>query len=349
LKEEQLLNELKQGVIRRIYYLHGKETFLVETYAKRIMEKALAGDEPDALNCVKFSGNPDINALADSIETLPVFAEKKIVMLNDLDTEKLDAASLEDLLKILSNADDSVCVIIHMTGIHPDLKKAKTKKLISCFENINKKHSEKAGILNFEKMNEVKISELIVKRAARKGCKISRDNAAHLARLCLRNLTLIAAETDKLCAYADYKGEITRKSIDTLTARQLDSGVFALAAEITSKRGANAMRLLDELIEQGNPPVVIMSSLSMTFIDFYRAKIGSSGGKTAQQIVKDFGYAPNRAWAVGKAMSAVSRLTAEKIRGCVGVLCDADYGLKSSPIGDRVIMERAIARLLTLC
>ncbi|MCL2072021.1 MAG: DNA polymerase III subunit delta, partial [Oscillospiraceae bacterium] len=303
------------------------------------------GDEPDALNYVRFSGNPDISALADSVETLPVFAEKKVIMLNDLDAEKLDAASVDDLVKVLSKVDDSVCVIIHLTGIQPDLKKAKTKKLIAALE---KAHGKKTGIVGFEKMSEIKTAELIAKRASRSGCVISRDNAAHLARLCLRNLTLIAAETDKLCAYADYKGEITRKSIDTLTARQLESGVFALAAEITSKRGANAMLLLDELIEQGNAPVMIMSSLSMTFIDFYRAKIGSTAGKRQEQIVKDFGYPPNRAWAVGKAMSASTRITGAKLRKCVAVLCDADYKLKSSPVSDRIIMERAIARLLTI-
>jgi DNA polymerase-3 subunit delta len=129
--------------------------------------------------------------------------------------------------------------------------------------------------------------------------------------------------------------------------------VFALAAEITSKRGANAMKLLDELIEQGNAPVMIMSTLSMTFIDLYRAAIATSAGKRSADIVRDFGYPPNRAWAVDKAMSAAARLPASKIRRCVSVLCEADYKLKSSPASmtnkDRVIMERAVARLLVLC
>ncbi|MCL1788819.1 MAG: DNA polymerase III subunit delta [Oscillospiraceae bacterium] len=343
--EENLVKELKQNTIRRIYYLHGKETFLVEMYVKRIRDICVSDD--DGINLAKFTGIPDVSAFADFVGTVPLFADKRVVLLNDLDAEKLDAGALDDLLKVLSGVDDSVCVILYMTGIQPDLKKAKTKKLLACIEKQG--GGKKAAILNFEKMTETKTAELITKRTARKGCTISRDNAALLARLCLRNLTLIACETDKLCAYADYKGEITKKSIEMLTARQLDSGVFALAAEITAKRGANAMKLLDELIEQGNPPVVILSSLSMTFIDFYRAKIGDYAGKRAEQIAKDFNYAPNRAWAVGKAMSAVSRLSSEKVRACVKVLCDTDYKLKSSPIGDRVIMERAIARLLTLC
>ncbi|MCL1902982.1 MAG: DNA polymerase III subunit delta [Oscillospiraceae bacterium] len=347
--EEMLNKEIKQKSLRQIYYIYGKEGFLVEMYAKRIRDICLSDDDDglSSVNFTKFTGNPDISAFAEFIETVPLFAERRVVMLNDLDVEKLDAGSLDDLMKVLSTVDDCACVIIYLTGIQPDLKKAKTKKLIACIEkSVGKK---KAGIINFEKMTEAKTADLVIKRAARNGCSVSRNNAELLSRLCLRNLTLVAVETDKLCAFADYKGEITKKSIETLTARQLDSGVFALATEITSKRGANAMLLLDELMEQGNPPVVIMSALSTTFIDFYRAKIGDSSGRRAEQIAKDFNYPPNRTWAVGKAIAAATRITATKLRACVGILCDTDYKLKSSPIDDRIIMERAIARLLTLC
>jgi DNA polymerase-3 subunit delta len=281
-----------------------------------------------------------MTALADSVETLPVFADKRVVMLNDLDTEKLDSASLEELLTILEKVPAETCIIIYITGFVPDLKKAKTKKLIALIE--------KAGVvLEFAKME--RITDGITRRVQQSGCSVSQGNAQLLARLCLNNYTLIIREIEKLCAFAGYSGELTQKSIETLTARQLESGVFSLAGEITAKRGANSLKLLDELIEQGNPPIVIMSTLSMTFIDFYRAKMGSVSGKLPAQIAKDFNYAANRAWAVGKAMSAVSRMSLQTARDCVRVLCDADYRLKSSPVDDRVIMERAVAELLTLC
>jgi DNA polymerase-3 subunit delta len=349
--EEQLLKELKSGVIRRVYYLHGKESFLVQTYARQIRVVALADGDP-LLNLAAFTGVPDLSELADFANALPVFAERRVVMLNDLDAEKLNADDLESLCGILSAVGDTTCVVIYATGIVPDVKKVKTKKLLAAIEKLSGKKSL-AAVMNFEKMTETKIVERIERRANSAGCSISGANAAHLAKLCLRNYTLISSELAKLCAHADYRGEITRKAIDTLTARQLESGVFALAAEITAKRGANAMLLLDELIEQGNAPVVIVSTLSMTFIDFYRAKLATAAGKYSPSVVADFGYPPNRAWAVDKAMSAVSRLTAAKIRRCVRVLCDADYKLKSSPASmsdkERVIMERAIARLLVLC
>ncbi|MCL2633413.1 MAG: DNA polymerase III subunit delta [Oscillospiraceae bacterium] len=337
MNEETLSKELKQNIIKNLYFLYGKEAYLVDLYTTRILKKCLTEQEYD-FNLIKFSGNPELNQLNESVQAVPVFAEKRVVVINDLDIEKLDNAALDDLMKILSSIPETTVIIISITGFETDIKKAKVKKVIAI-----------ANTVEFEKMTEAKTADMIMKRVARLGCVISKDNASYIARLCLRNLTLIGNETDKLCAYLNYSGEITRKEIELLITKQLEAGVFALAAEITSRRGTGAMRLLDELISLGNPPVNIMSALSITFIDFYRAKLGINSGRTAAEIVSDFNYPKNRAWAVGKAMGAVSRQSIVQIRQCVIVLCDTDYKLKSSRVDERIIMERAIAELLMLC
>jgi len=335
--EEILAKELKQGAIRKIYYLYGKEPFLVKTYADRIIDKCLSGER--GFNLAKFEGSPDVSRISECVQTLPVFADRKVVLLNDLDAEKTDA---DALAKIFSDIPESTAVVISVTGFVPDLKKAKTKKLVEIID----KHG---ACVEFGKLSEAKTADLIAKRAARSGCGISRVNAVHLATLCLCDLTLIANETDKLCAYANFGGEITREAIDLLTARQLDASIYALAAEITAKKSGSALRVLDELINLGNPPVMIMSALSAAFIDFYRAKTGVDAGKRADAVAADFNYAKNRAWAVGKAVSAVARTPAAKLRACVLALANADYKLKSAPFDDRYIMERAVAELITLC
>ncbi|MCL2754313.1 MAG: DNA polymerase III subunit delta [Oscillospiraceae bacterium] len=352
--QEQLISELKAGVFRRVYYLHGKEIFYVLSYARKIADKALEGST-DSSNFVKFTGLPNMSDLADFINSVSFFDERRVVLLNDLDAEKADKDALEQLCSLLGNVPDSVSVIVYATGFVPDVKKAKTKKLIAAIEGDKNKHvkGKAAAILHFEKLTEAKIAESIEGRAAKAGCSISRANAVYLSQLCLRDYTLIVSELAKLCAYCGYSGEITRKAIDLFTTRQLESVVFALAGEITAKRGANAMKLLDELLTQGNAPVMIVATLSMTFVDLYRAKIATATSKREADIARDFAYAANRTWGISKAVSAAARLSAGKLRECVCVLCDADFKLKSSPSSitdkDRLIMERTIARLVALC
>jgi len=336
--EEQLSHELKRNIIRRVYYLYGKEPFLVQTYADRIVKKCLDAEARD-FNLIKFIGNPDLPQISESVETLPVFADKKVILLNDFDAEKCDTAELEG---IFSRVPESTVIIISVTGFAPDQKKAKTKKLAELAARYG-------ACVEFVKMNEAKAAELIIKRAGRFGCTIARWNAIYLAANCLCDINLLAAETDKLCAYNGYKGEITRETIDLLTEKQLDAGIFTLASEITAKKSASAMRILNELIELGNPPVMIMSALSTAFIDFYRAKTGAEYGKRPENIAADFNYPKNRVWAVGKAVSAVAGIPKQKLLLAVKALADADYRIKSTPLDARYVMERAVAELIAQC
>jgi len=338
--EDVLTAELKRGVIRRFYYLYGKEPFLVKTYADRIIDKCLPESErEDGFNLIRFTGTLNLSQIADSVETLPVFSEKKAVFISDLDPEKFDS---DQLMAAFGNIPEQTAVVISVTGFIPDVKKAKTKKFLDFSEKIG------GASVEFAKMSVSKTAELITKRANRSGCAISRANAVLLAEICLCNITMLGFETDKLCAYAGYSGEITREAIDKLTERQLDAGVFALAAEIAAKRSTAAFRMFDELISLGNSPVSVLSALSMTFVDFYRAKAGVQNGRRADGIAADFGY-KNRSWAVGKAVGAVSRIQKEKLRGCIKALADADYKMKSSSLNDRYLAERAVAELITLC
>jgi DNA polymerase-3 subunit delta len=339
--EEQLLNELKSGVIRRIYYLHGKESFLVQTYAKRILAKCLPESERD-FNLIRFSGVPEISAFADAVQTLPVFADKRVVTVNDLDVDKMLKDPLEELLGVVEQVPPETCLIFYNTGFVHDMKKANAnlKKLFACLE----KYGKNAAVISFEKISD--IYNAIARRASQKGCTISRHNAAHLADLCLNNYTLIIQELEKLCAFAGYSGEITMDSIEKLTTKQLETKTFALADAVVGKRGNRAMEILDELVVQGEKPFMIIAALAATFLDFYRAKI--AGDRPSPQIIKDFNAA-TRARLMPSAIQTARRMSLEQTRDCVRVLCDADYKLKSSPIDDRVIMERAIAELLTLC
>lgn len=110
-----------------------------------------------------------------------------------------------------------------------------------------------------------------MKKAAKRGCVISRADAQHIAELTLCDLSLASTETDKLCSYAG-TGEITAEMIDKLTIKQLDTSIYSLATELLKGNRRQALLILDDLIAQKIEPVVILAALSSNYIDFYRAK-----------------------------------------------------------------------------
>lgn len=339
LDEDKLSAKIKTNQIDNIYYLYGEEVFLTKTYTSRLSNK-IVGKDPLDFNYIKLSSNVNPNILSDHIESLPAFADKKVILINDLDSEKTPVEDLEKLLNLFKDIPDTTVIIISITGFFPDVKKSKTKKLISTV-------SKHGSVCEFKYLAPSKISEIIIRKATKNACIISRENAKYLAEITLKNLTLISEETGKLCSYVGKGKEITREIIDLLVPKQLDTSIFTLATAITANQYKQAFTILDDLYAQRIEPVVIMSALSGTFVDFYRARVAKSSGITPNQVVLDFGYPKNRAFLVSKAFIAIANVKPSHLRRCLKALSQADTKLKTTSANQRIIIEQTIIRLFS--
>lgn len=338
LDEDKLSTAIKSREISRVNYLYGEERFLVKTYTDRLLDATVGKDRND-INLIKLAGTFPVDTLTDSIDSMPLFADSKAVLISDLDLEKFDDNGIEIILNSLKDVPDECTVIISMTGNTEQLKKAKNKKLITALTK-----QKNAAVCEFAHLTTARVTELIMKKAAKRGCVISRTDAQHIAELTLCDLSLASTETDKLCSYAG-TGEITAEMIDKLTIKQLDTSIYSLATELLKGNRRQALLILDDLIAQKIEPVVILAALSSNYIDFYRAKTAQGAGKSSQQTADDFGYAKNRTFVVTKAMNLVSRLDTEHIRNCLDILFNADLALKTSAINCRTVLEETIVKL----
>jgi len=336
--EDILRDNLKLNKLSRLYYFWGKEAFLVKTYADRVREKLAPGI--DEFNLVRFTGLPDFDELEEAVETLPVFAEMKLIMINDPDFEKTDPDTLDRILGLFSDIPDTCAVIMYVTGFEPS-KNAKTKKAIASFE----KHGV---VCEFALMAKGKAAELIIKKASRLNAVISRADAEYIYDLTLGSLTLIGIETEKLASYAGQNGVITREIIDLLIPRLTETTVYELAAALTAGNSKTAFYILDDLFAQNVQPVIILATLSGTFTDFYRAKLGRTSGVNPDRIAVGFNYPKNRAWVVGKTARTVQNISMVYIRSCLNVLYKADIKLKSTVLNNRTVIEKAMAEIITL-
>lgn len=338
LDEDKLSTGIKSVEISRVNYLYGEERFLVKTYTDRLLDATVGKDRND-INLTKLGSTFPVDTLVDSIESMPLFADSKAVLISDLDMEKFDENGIETILNAFKDVPDECTVIISMTGNTEQLKKAKNKKLITALSK-----QKNAAVCEFTHLTPARVTELIMKKAAKRGCVISRPNAQHIAELTLCDLSLSSVETDKLCSYVG-TGEITAGMIDKLTIKQLDTSIYSLATELTKGNRKQALLILDDLISQKIDPIVILASLSSSYIDFYRAKAAQSSGKPASQVAEDFGYAKNRTFVVTKAMNLVSRLDMAHIRNCLDILFNADLMLKTSAVDSRTVLEETIVKL----
>lgn len=336
--EATLKAELKAGKLRPVYYLYGEETFLTRLYADKIVAAA-GGDQSDGLNFMKLRGAPDPHSLSDFAESLPFFAEHKCVKITDLDAEDMDNDSHKDLLKLIEELPDTTIMVICQTGLEiDDIKpKAKTKKLIQTVE--------KCGMVcRMQFLPAATTAAMAAKKAQKMGCTLSEQNAMYLSGMCGRSLTLIQNEVEKLCS-CQQSGEITKELIDALTPRLLDASAYDLSANILAGRTADALKMMDELFQQREEPMMILGALSGAFVDNYRAKLAQNARKSPQQAAADFGYFGGRAFFFGKTCTAVRSIPEDNLKRCLEVLFRTNLLMNSSKADSRILLERAVIEL----
>lgn len=127
LDEDKLSTAIKSREISRVNYLYGEERFLVKTYTDRLLDATVGKDRND-INLIKLAGTFPVDTLTDSIDSMPLFADSKAVLISDLDLEKFDDDGIETILNSLKDVPDECTVIISITGNTEQLKKAKNKK-----------------------------------------------------------------------------------------------------------------------------------------------------------------------------------------------------------------------------
>lgn len=341
IEEPRLKADLKAGQLARVYFLFGEEHFLTKTYENKIIEAAL-GKEPSDLNFVRFNEAPPSDTLSDFADSMPFFAEYKVIVINDLDADKLDNAEMKAYTDIIAQLPDTTVLIISQTGIEIDSKKpkAKMKKLMEA--------AEKYGILcEMKHMSASQLAQMAIKKAARLNCNLSQENAVLLAELCGKDMNLLSTEVQKLCDFTG-SGEITREAIDSLVPKLVDTSIYTLASELFAGNTAKAFHVLDDLFIQRIEPVIILSTLSGHFVDCYRAKLAQLSKKTANDAAAAFNYPRNRTFVMTKAFGSVKYLSVEYLKRCVDILYETNLLLNSSRADRRTLIERALTEISVL-
>ena len=341
--DTELARDIRNGEIANIYYFFGKDVAQIEAYTKKLVKK-LVPSEAQAMNYQSFDGkNFDLSVFSDSCEVYPMFADRVVVTVNDLNAESLNANDYKFLTQVLSSLPETTTVIFFATGV--DLYK--NKKSLSDKNEKLRSFCDKNGVsCDFALKSIAETGKIIASRVNKQGCTISRKAAEYLAEKTLRDSVMINNEISKLCAYVD-GGEITVETIDLLCTRQLDADVFRLANAILRGQGDLTFKILSELYDMQSDSYAIIGALSLSFADIYRAVCAKSKGLGSVDVMRDFKINGARKFAVDNAFRDSSNIPVKKVRKCLEILSLTDIRIKSLRTDDRLILENAAAQMLT--
>lgn len=104
---KDLQQELKNGMIRSVYLLYGEEAYLKQQYEQKIKQACI--HDGDTINCHQYEGKQiAIGEIIDLAQTMPFFADKRLIVIKNSHFFKTACDELVDYMKDLP---DTVCFL----------------------------------------------------------------------------------------------------------------------------------------------------------------------------------------------------------------------------------------------
>ena len=119
---KNLNEDLKTGKLKQAYLLYGEENYLKRQYKERIT-KALLGED-DTMNYAYYEGKGiNLKEVIDLAETLPFFAERRLIVFENTGLFKSAGADLADYIVEGKNIRDNEVLAKHADWVEEFLPK----------------------------------------------------------------------------------------------------------------------------------------------------------------------------------------------------------------------------------
>ncbi len=342
---EALRRALKNGSVSRVYYLFGTEDLLKDEAARAIADAAVDRSLRDFNFDERAAAQLDPESLHSLVNTLPMMADRRVVIIRELEAWQKKAKARGTLLQYLQHPSaDTVLVLIQGSAdAEPDPELTGSAVAVNC-ESLTA--DETLGWLGSE--------------AKRRGVALEPDAAEHLVKVVGNDLRSLRSELEKLAALADGQ-PITASRLASLVGVRHGETLYDWRDAVLDDRSARALSLLGPVLEQpGVSGVRLITTLGWTLIGVGMARglyERNTRGRPLENAVADalfkrirpYGWLRDLDWRV-EARNWVrwaSRWPAPRLRQAIAATLAADRALKSTRISDdRAVLADLIAQLM---
>ncbi|MBR4309278.1 MAG: DNA polymerase III subunit delta [Oscillospiraceae bacterium] len=324
---DRLLQDLKQKNLGVFYIIHGEEDYLCRYYFSQI-KKQLLDDLTGDFNYHKLTNeNFSVELLNDSLETLPMMADRSLIHVDEVDLFSLDGGDTDFVLRILGDIPPHCCLVLTYGEFKPDKRK---KKLWSIVE-------EKATLAEFSYSGEKELIPWITRHFREQGKLIRTELCSYLVQICGRSMTRLQGEITKISAYSGAQ-EIVREDIDAVVEPTVEAVVFDITDSLAERNFDRAMERLHVIFKLREEPVAVVGAIGSQMRRLYGAKVLTN----ADELAKVYGLTP---WMASKAMTQARRFSRNFCEKAVLLCAETDHKLKSAGEDPQLLLEFLLLQL----
>ena len=321
---KSIQEDIKTGNFKQSYLLFGEEAYLKHQYKEKLLN-ALNPDG-DTMNFSRYEGKGvDVKQLIDLCETMPFFAERRIILLEDTGFFKNKCEELADYMKSLP---DYLVLVFSESEVD---KRSRMYKAV------------KSGgrVTEFAKQDEKTLTRWAAGILGKEGRKITQRDMELFLTKTGTDMGNIRMELEKLITYTEGQDIVSAEDIEAVCVTQTTNKIFDMVRAVTEKNQKRALELYYDLLTLKEPPMRILFLLAKQFRQLLLTKKMSGEGASQNEIATRLGVP---SFVVRNISACARSYTVEELERAVEDFVDAEEAVKTGRLGDVLSVELLIVK-----
>lgn len=310
---------IKEKKFSPAYLLYGEEVYLKRQYRDKLV-KAMT-TEGDTMNFSAYQGK-DINPgeLVDLAETLPFFAERRVILVEDSGFFK---TSCDVLAEYIPQINETTCFIFVESEVD---KRGRTYKAI-----------KKAGsAVEFVPQTEAVLTRWVLGRIKKENKNITQPVMQMFFDRTGFDMSNIDRELEKLLCYTLKKDVIEAEDVKAVVTEQISNKIFDMVDAISSHHQEKALELYYDLLTLKEAPMRILFLITRQFRILAEVKELTGKGFSNKEIAQKVSVPE---FAVRKYQGQGRSYTKEKLIQALKDAATAEEDVKTGKLNEKIAVE----------
>lgn len=321
---QNLNKDILNGNFKQVYLLYGEELYLKNQYKNKLKKAILPED--DTMNFSAYEGKGiDVQQVISQAETMPFFADHRLILIEDSGFFKKACPELADYLPQMPQ--ETILIFV-------EEEVDKRSKLFKTVQKLGR--ATELGRQD-EKTLSKWVSGMIQRE--RKGITASAMN--RFLEMAGDDMENIAQELEKLLCYTMDKDGIELADVEAVCTVTTENRIFDMLRAVAEKRQKQALDLYYDLLALKEAPMRILFLLARQFNQMLQIKDLREQGCGSQEIAQKSGTAP---FIVKRSLAQAERFSVERLRQIVEDCVKAEEDVKTGRLGDRLAVEMLLVR-----
>lgn len=319
-----ILEDIKNRQYKKVYLLYGEEAYLKNQYRQKLLSALVP--EGDTMNLHIYEDTDiSVREIIDLAETMPFFAEYRIIVLKDSGLFKKGG---EELAEYIPGMPESTIMIFTEKEVDKRSKLFKTVK-------------DQGRAVEFPAQDENTLQKWILGILKKESKKITQQTLLLFLEKTGTDMENISSEIEKLVCYTMGREVITSEDVEEVCTTRVTSRIFDMVGAVAEKKQEKALELYYDLLTLKEPPMRILFLIARQFNMLLQVKELKQKGADNRQIGERVGLPP---FIAGKYVAQCSGFKTEELKRAIEECVAAEEAVKTGRMNDVMSVEILIVK-----